>query len=74
MAKQNATAPAAETAPAKSDALVVVSKVKDYIKTKDMMCSAELIESLTQAIAAALDRAVERAAGNGRKTVKASDL
>jgi hypothetical protein len=58
----------------KLENLVVVSKVKDYIKTKDMFCSADVIEGLTCAVACIVDKAAARAKENGRKTIKKIDL
>lgn len=58
----------------KLENLVVISKVKDYIKSKDMFCSADVVEGLTCAVACIVDRAAARAAANGRKTIKKSDL
>jgi len=59
---------------AKLETLVVVSKIKDYIKTKDMYCSADVVEGLTCMVAQAVDKAAARAKENGRKTIKAIDL
>ena len=58
----------------KLENLVVVSKVKDYIKAKDMFCSADVVEGLTCAVAQIVDKAAARAKDNGRKTIKAIDL
>ena len=58
----------------KLENLVVISKVKDYIKSKDMFCSADVVEGLTCAVACIVDRAAARAAANGRKTIKKVDL
>ena len=58
----------------KLETLVVVSKVKDYIKAKDMFCSADVVEGLTCAVAQIVDKAAARAKDNGRKTIKAIDL
>ena len=58
----------------KLENLVVVSKVKDYIKAKDMFCSADVVEGLTCAVAQIIDKAAARTKENGRKTIKAIDL
>ncbi len=59
---------------AKSDPLVVGSKVKAYIKSKKCMTSGELINALSDEVRRLLDKAVERTKGNRRSTVKAQDL
>lgn len=55
-------------------ALLVQSKVKEYIRGQEMMCSSDLIEELNDYVVTLLDRAVERASLNGRKTARASDV
>ena len=54
--------------------MLVQSKVKEYVRGSEMMCSGELIEALNEVVGDLLDRAVARADGNGRKTVKAQDI
>tara|TARA_B100000953_G_C17910244_1_gene387331 strand:+ start:367 stop:585 length:219 start_codon:yes stop_codon:yes gene_type:complete len=68
-------APAAEAAPsASNETLVVGSKVKAYVKSKDMMSSGELIGALSDKVHDLLDAAIARTQANKRSTVKASDL
>lgn len=57
-----------------SDTIVVVSKVKEYVKTKGMQTSETAIESLSTAVRDLLDKAVLRAKDNGRQTVKDRDI
>lgn len=57
-----------------NEVLVVASKVKDYIKTKEMMSSGDLPEALSDKVRELIDAAVKRADENGRKTVKPCDL
>jgi len=57
-----------------ADVLVVVSKVKAYIKNKGCNTSAESIEELDKRVKMILDAAVKRTEANGRKTVKAQDI
>lgn len=54
--------------------LVVGTKVKNYIKAKELMSSADVLDALNGAICALLDKAVERAKANGRKTVQGRDI
>lgn len=54
--------------------LVVGSKVKEYIKTKGCMTSGELISALSDRVECLLDRAIERAQANKRKTVGPHDV
>jgi len=62
----------------KQEILVVVSKVKDYIKSKKMMTSSDLaptlIAALSETIHETLDGAITRCQGNKRSTVRADDL
>lgn len=54
--------------------LLVQSKVKEYVRSKEMMCSSDLVDALNEHVAWLLDKAVERAESNGRKTARASDV
>ncbi len=59
--------------PAK-EILVVTSKVKEYIKSKGCMTSAESIPALSEELAKLIDKAISRTKENGRQTVKPQDL
>lgn len=66
---------AAKKAISKSrEVLVVGSKVRDYIKSKGCMTSSELICAISDRVYCLLDAAVDRAKGNGRKTVSSRDV
>lgn len=54
--------------------LLVQSKVKDYIRSKDLMCASDLIDSLNEEVYALLDKAGHRTLENGRKTARGSDV
>ncbi len=54
--------------------LLVQSKVKEYVRSQDMMCSSDLVEALNEHVCVLLDKAVERAGANNRKTARASDI
>jgi len=56
------------------EVLVVASKVKAYIKNKEMHTSSDAIAALSDKVCAILDDAAERAKANRRSTVKAQDL
>lgn len=56
------------------ESLVVASKIKEYIKTKDMMSSGDLPAAVSEMVYHILDRAVERASANGRQTVQPRDV
>ena len=58
----------------KREVLVVASKIKAYIKSKDMMTSAEALDAVSGEVYALLDDAVARAQANRRSTIKAQDL
>ena len=59
-----------------SDPLFVKSKVREYIKSKGCNTSSGILDgnALNDIIAGLLDKAVSRAKGNGRKTVKGKDM
>ncbi|UCG57996.1 MAG: hypothetical protein JSU70_00540 [Phycisphaerales bacterium] len=59
---------------AEKEVLVVASKVKAYIKGKQMMTSSDAIATLSDKVCAILDDAVARAQANRRSTVKPQDL
>jgi histone H3/H4 len=56
------------------DILIVASKVKDYIKSKNCQTAAEVIEALSKKVTKLLDEACSRTKENGRVTVKGYDL
>jgi histone H3/H4 len=60
----------------KSEPLYVKSKVREFIKSKGCNTSSGVLdgEALNAIITDLLDKAVARAKGNNRKTVKARDL
>jgi len=59
---------------ADKEVLVVASKVKAYVKSKNMMTSSDAIATLSDKVCAILDEAVARAKANKRSTVKPQDL
>ncbi len=64
----------AKKAKKSGDILVVGSKVKLTIRSKKMLCSAELIPALSDAVRSLLNDAMRRSKENGRSTVRARDL
>ena len=73
MAKKKKAKKKAKKASTK-DMLVVVSKVKTYIRSKGMMCSSDAAQCLSDSLYCRLDCAMERAKANRRSTVKPQDL
>jgi histone H3/H4 len=59
---------------ADTEVMVVASKVKAYIKSKQMMTSSDAVTALSDKVCAILDEAVTRAKANRRSTVKPQDL
>lgn len=57
-----------------ADALVVASKVKDFIKDQDCQTSGELVDELSKKVEELLKAACKRTKENGRVTVKPCDL
>ena len=58
----------------KKESLIVASKVKAYIKSKNMMTSSEALEAISDVVYGILDQAIVRTQANRRGTVKAQDL
>ncbi len=56
------------------EVLVVASKVRGYLKSKNVKMSGELIGHLNNKLKALLDDAARRAQGNKRATVKPQDV
>jgi hypothetical protein len=56
------------------EVLVVASKVKAYIKSKQMMTSSDAIAALSDKVYSMLDGAIARTKANRRSTVKPQDL
>lgn len=56
------------------ESLIVASKVKGYIKEKDMMTSSDALQSISDAVYDMLDKAIERTKANRRSTVKSQDV
>jgi len=58
------------------DTLFVKSKVRDYIKSKDCNTSSGILDggALNDIIISILNKAIDRAKGNGRKTVQEKDI
>ena len=57
-----------------TETIVVVSKVKEYVKTKGMQTSETAVDALSASVRDLLDKAVARAKDNGRQTVKDRDI
>ena len=65
-----------KAAPVKKarEMMLVQSKVKEYIRGREMMCASDLVDALNDAVSDLLDKAVTRASANGRKTARAGDV
>lgn len=72
MAKKKAAKKAAKAS--KTEVLVVASKVKAYVKSKNKMSSSDAIAALNDKVYAMLDAAIQRTEANRRSTVKPQDL
>jgi len=73
MAKRAAKKRTARKGAAK-EPLVVASKVKNYIRSKGLMCSSEAVGALSDEVYRLLDAALHRTQANRRSTVKPQDL
>jgi hypothetical protein len=58
----------------KREALIVASKVKAYIKSKNMMTASDALEAVSNNVYSMLDAAIARAKANRRSTVRPQDL
>ncbi|PIR25155.1 MAG: hypothetical protein COX62_03985 [Deltaproteobacteria bacterium CG_4_10_14_0_2_um_filter_43_8] len=56
------------------ETLVVVSKVKEYLKSKGCSTSDTAVNALSDALRELCDKAAARAKDNGRQTVKDRDI
>lgn len=56
------------------ETLIVVSKVKEYIKSKGCQTAGDSIPALSKEVQKLIDKAIERVQANGRQTVKPQDL
>jgi len=59
---------------ADKERLLVGTKVKDYVKEQGLMSSADMLDALNECVYSCLDRAIERAKANGRKTLQPRDV
>lgn len=58
-----------------ADVLVVASKIKKFVREKaGMNTSAEVLETLSQKVEQLCVEAIDRARGDGRKTIKGRDI
>ena len=58
----------------KKESLVVASKVKEYIKSREAMMASDFTDALNKEVQALLDKAVERCKSNKRSIVSPKDL
>ncbi|HPI67250.1 MAG TPA: hypothetical protein PKZ16_01780 [bacterium] len=56
------------------DMLVVGSKVKAYVKGKNLHMAGDLAEALSKEVAHMLDKAAKRCEDNKRSTIRPADL
>ncbi len=58
----------------KRDSLIVASKIKAYIKGKQMMTASDSLDAINEKVYCMLDAAAERTKANRRSTIKPQDL
>tara|TARA_B100000959_G_C14746493_1_gene527329 strand:+ start:124 stop:324 length:201 start_codon:yes stop_codon:yes gene_type:complete len=56
------------------DVLVVASKIREYVKSNDCNTSGEFIGELSNTVYDLIDKAIDRAQGNNRKTIQTKDI
>jgi len=64
----------AKARKASREALVVGSKIKNYVRENGMMASSDLLEALSDRVYHMLDDAVTRSQANKRSTVRPHDI
>ena len=75
MAKAKKAAPSASSSKKKVREVVVVgSKVKDVIRTAGLRSDGDLVQAISDQVHDLLERAISRAQGNKRGTVRPYDL
>ena len=58
----------------KREVLVVGSKVKDYVRSKGLMASGDLLEAISDKVHDMIDCAADRTESNKRSTMRPTDL
>ncbi|MFC1738163.1 hypothetical protein ACFL1G_03825 [Planctomycetota bacterium] len=58
----------------KKESLIVVSKIKAYVKSKKMMTSSDALGTINDALYDILDAAINRTKANRRSTLKPQDI
>ncbi len=58
----------------KRDTLVVGSKCKEYVRSKNLMAAGDLIDAISEKVYAMLDAAGNRVSANKRSTMRPHDL
>ena len=58
----------------KKESLIVVSKVKAYVKSKKMMTSSDALGTINDTLYNILDAAINRTKANRRSTLKPQDI
>lgn len=58
----------------KRDSLVVGSKCKEFVRSKNLMAAGDLIDAISEKVYAMLDAAATRVAANKRSTMRPHDL
>jgi len=56
------------------ETLVVVSKVKDFVKEQGLQTSETAVDAISDTVRELLTKAIERAKANGRQTIKDRDI
>ncbi|MFA9445221.1 hypothetical protein [Egicoccus sp. AB-alg6-2] len=73
-AKSSAKKTAARATSTGGENLIVTSKLREAVRSQDVRMSSDLVEALNAHVHEVLTRAVARAKGNGRGTVRPNDL
>ena len=68
------TAPAAAPAVEKKELLIVQSKVRELIRSKEKRVSDEFIQALSAHVEHAVEKAISRCTANGHSTLRPEDI
>ena len=74
VAKKKVAKKKATKKKAPKESLIVASKIKAYIKSKDKMTASDSLDAINAKVYAILDEAIIRTEANRRSTVKPQDL
>ncbi len=74
MSESTSETPAASPAAEKKELLIVQSKVRELIRSKEKRVSDEFIQALSAHVEQSVEKAIARCTANGRSTLRPEDI